>query len=100
MAAQKENTQQHFNSAENVFASYSSGMGEQLKEVANWQVRTTQMLMDQTVRSSQAMADFVHNQANEGLKFTQEWMKASWSWADDYRKHVSSLAEKAMHKNH
>lgn len=97
MSAKHETHHAH---PENVFSSYTNGMGEQMKEIANWQLRTSQMMMDQAVRSTQAMADFFHNQANEGLKFTQECMKASWSWADDYRKHVSSLTDKAINKQH
>lgn len=93
MAKTENTTSNQFDTAN--WSTYTQGMTENAKEVMGWQVRTTHMMFDHAMKFGQTLADFYQTQATEGLKFSQTMYKTGMGWADEYRRHVTTLTEKA-----
>ena len=65
------------------------------KEVWGLQLRTAQVLFDTTTKLSQTVADYYQTQAAEGLKLTQTCFTTGKTVAEEVRRQVTTLAEKA-----
>jgi hypothetical protein len=75
---------------------YLQGWTENTKEMMGWHMKTTHMMFDHALKVGQTVSDFYQNQASEGLKFTQACFLTGKTWADEYRRHVMTAAEKTQ----
>lgn len=66
------------------------------KEAWGVQMKTAQMLFDNTAKLTQTFADFYQTQAAEGLKLTQTCFQTGKQVSEDLRKQFTTLAERAV----
>lgn len=90
MAAHKEI------STENPFLNYAGHAQDAWKEIYGYQVKATQVLLDQAMKWSQAYTDHVYTQVNEASRLSQECLKSGAHIADELRKNYFHLTEKLI----
>lgn len=83
---------------ENPFLNYAGQAQDAWKEIYNYQVKTSQFLMDQTMKWGQTYTDHAYTQFTEANKMTQDFIKSGMTLSDELRKGFFSLTEK-MTKN-
>ena len=88
------NTQGFWSNSENPFLNYSTLATDSMKEIWGWQVKTSQVILDHSVRMGQTLADFAHTQAQEAARVTQEGWKNSAGLAETVRKSFFDLTDK------
>ncbi|NUM57964.1 MAG: hypothetical protein HUU56_04990 [Bdellovibrionaceae bacterium] len=83
---------------ENPLLNYAGQAQDAWKEIYNYQVKTSQHLMDQMMKWGQTYSDFTYTQFSEANKISQEMIKSGMTLTEDLRKGLYSLTEK-MTKN-
>lgn len=79
---------------ENPFNSYATQAQDAWKEMYNYQVKTSQFLMDQAMKWGQSYTDHTYTQLTETSKLAQDFMKSGMTLADDLRKGFYTATEK------
>jgi hemoglobin-like flavoprotein len=69
------------------------------KEMLGLQMKTAQMMFDQTTKLTQTFADFYQTQAQESLKLTQACVATGKGVAEELRRTATTMAEKVTAKN-
>lgn len=79
---------------ENPFNSYATQAQDAWKEMYNYQVKTSQFLMDQAMKWGQSYTDHTYTQWTETSKLAQDFMKSGMTLADELRKGFYTATEK------
>lgn len=79
---------------ENPLFAYTSQAQDAWKEMYNYQVKTSQFLMDQAMKWGQTYTDHTYTQWTDANKMTQEFIKSGMTLADELRKGFYTATEK------
>ena len=82
--------------SENPFLNYPGTAIEAAKEIWAWQVKTSQVLVDQTLQMTQGLTDYAQTQVQESTRMGQSYMKQGMALGEDLRKSLYSLSEKIV----
>ena len=69
------------------------------KEAWGIQLKTAQMVLDNSAKLSQTFAEFYQTQAAEGLKLTQTCFATGKTVAEEMRRQFTTFADKAGRQN-
>jgi len=79
---------------ENPIFNYAGQAQDAWKEVYNYQIKTSQFLMDQAMKWGQTYTDHVNTQFTEANKMTQEYIKSGMTLSDELKKGFFAMTEK------
>jgi hypothetical protein len=79
---------------ENPYLGYTETGLTTAREIWGWQVKMTQSLFDQSVKTVQTWSDFVQTQAQEAAKISQDMFKTGLQNTEEVKKSFSHFNEK------